>query len=954
MKKLLLLATGILFLFNNVSAQVVADAGPDLQPCTSTPFTLGGSPTASGGSGNYSYSWEAVPVNLLFQSGQPTTLANPTFCCTNSYWTFRVTVHDNTSGAEASDTVNVDFVYPPYISSINVSDTLACPSTVLSFSATTSYPPVAYQWNFNDGTSISTIDSPNHVYNLGNYFVTLTTTGVMGCTTSLSSPIIRIIPSCLGLTLSKTNVTCFGSCNGSATVNPAGNYNYLWSNNATTATVTGLCTGTYSVTVMDSVLNPIDTLSTTITQPALLTVSGSATNAACAGVNDGRIIISSSGGTNPYTYSWTNGSTSRNLSSLAPGIYTVTVTDSNACTVTAGFTISANPLMTVTTTNTHITCQNTDTTVLTIINGKPRFYISWGDGSFSSDFDSVYSHSYSTGGVYILQVSDTNGCSVTITDTILNLLGYSYYIYASGTDANCASDGTVTASVHGGVPPFTYLWNNSATTPALTGISAGTYTLTVVGSDGCYRTATAQVDSVCYNIIQGYLFVDSNNNCIRDNGETAVVSRSLTASNGSNTYYGYADGNGYYEINVASPGNFTLNSHNGWGNQCITGTICGPQTITFTGVGDTAVVNFGFSATSNFNLGLHPGWHAANPGFTKDYWVLYNQTSQPIYTGPATITFRYDTILIYQSNNNSGVHNAAAHTITWTVSSVPYPSWNWNTVPRANFTVPANTPVGYQLSQEFWITPTAGDCDTSNNHLLVIQPVTGSLDPNEKEVLPAGNIVEEDSVLTYTIHFQNTGNDTTWFVILKDTLSPHLNAATVQNLSSSHEYSSFDISDNGILTWLFNPIFLVDSATNEPASKGYVMFKVKKKAGLPLTTQISNKASIYFDYNEPIVTNTVTNTLTEPNFVFTVRGDENISVTAMPNPFTQQTQIVVDGINSNFDFELFDVTGKVIRKISQVTDNRFELQREDMSAGVYFYRITTTQKQRAFGRVVVE
>ena len=74
----------------------------------------------------------------------------------------------------------------------------------------------------------------------------------------------------------------------------------------------------------------------------------------------------------------------------------------------------------------------------------------------------------------------------------------------------------------------------------------------------------------------------------------------------------------------------------------------------------------------------------------------------------------------------------------------------------------------------------------------------------------------------------------------------------------------------------------------------------------------------------------------------------------MPNPFTQSTLIVVEGIAGNFDFELFDVTGKLMKKISNMNENRFELKRDDMSAGVYFYRITTTSKQRAYGRVVVE
>jgi uncharacterized repeat protein (TIGR01451 family) len=480
------------------------------------------------------------------------------------------------------------------------------------------------------------------------------------------------------------------------------------------------------------------------------------------------------------------------------------------------------------------------------------------------------------------------------------------------------------------------------------------YTVTVTGNDGCTRIGNAYVNTSCYNVIEGYLFNDANHNCVKDSGETTLSGLSVSANSGNNYYYGYADVNGFYSINVGIPGAFTIttNQYNGWGN-CSAISVC-PQSATFSGVGDTTAVNIGFGGGSGFDLTIHPGWAGANPGQSKDYWVLFDQTSVPYYNGSAVITFTYDTLLQYQSCTNGCVHNAVNHTVVWNLASVPTSWVAWNSRHIATFLVPANTPLNYQLHADFQITPTSGDCDLSDNFLSAVEPITGSHDPNEKDVLPAGDIMEEDSILTYTIHFQNTGNDTTWFIVVKDTLSPYVNPATVQNISSSHEYSSFDISDNGILTWVFNPIFLVDSFTNEAASKGYVMFRVKKRANLPLTTQIKNKAHIYFDYNEPIVTNTVSNTITQPSYIFTIKGDENISVTAMPNPFTQSTQIIVEGINSAFDFELFDVTGKAIRKISSLNGNRFELNRETMSAGVYFYRITSTTMQRGYGRVVVE
>src|ERR1043165_1352993 len=295
-------------------------------------------------------------------------------------------------------------------------------------------------------------------------------------------------------------------------------------------------------------------------------------------------------------------------------------------------------------------------------------------------------------------------------------------------------------------------------------------------------------------------------------------------------------------------------------------------------------------------------------------------------------------------------HNAATHTLTWHVTGVS----GWDRLGNCNFNVPASVPAGYYLQSDFYITPNVGDCDSTDNHEHFSELMTSSMDPNEKEVSPAGPIYEEDSVLTYTIHFQNTGTDTTWFIVLKDTLSSNLDPGSVRNLASSHEYSEFKISGSGILAWLFNPIFLVDSATNEPASKGFVKFSVKKKRDLPIGTAISNKADIYFDYNQPVTTNTVSSTLSDPTYIFEPRGNSQVKVEAFPNPFSESTNIVVTGLNEKFDFTLFDITGRREVLINSVENNRFMLSRDDLPAGVYFYKISTGKQQVAFGKLVVQ
>jgi hypothetical protein len=258
------------------------------------------------------------------------------------------------------------------------------------------------------------------------------------------------------------------------------------------------------------------------------------------------------------------------------------------------------------------------------------------------------------------------------------------------------------------------------------------------------------------------------------------------------------------------------------------------------------------------------------------------------------------------------------------------------------------------LQSTFSITPTTGDCDTSNNQYHFSETVIGSHDPNEKTVAPANSISADDSILYYTIHFQNTGSDSTWFITVKDTLSPNLDPATVRNVASSHPYSKFMIADRGILTWVFNPYRLPDSLTNARASQGFVSFTVKKKKNLPIGTLISNRASVYFDYNEPILTNTVLDTVAMPLYIPDVKADNNITVKAFPNPFASLTHIVVDGLKGKYDFELYDVTGRLKKKITGIENNQFDLQRDNLAQGIYFYRIVVSSQQAAYGKLVIQ
>src|SRR5204863_9868317 len=140
-----------------------------------------------------------------------------------------------------------------------------------------------------------------------------------------------------------------------------------------------------------------------------------------------------------------------------------------------------------------------------------------------------------------------------------------------------------------------------------------------------------------------------------------------------------------------------------------------------------------------------------------------------------------------------------------------------------------------------------------------------------------------DHWLTYTIHFQNTGNADAEHIYITDTLDANLDLSTFQLLAYSHR-PLVQILDGGIARFNFPNINLPDSNANEPASHGFVQYKIKLKNGLSLGTQTTNTAYIYFDFNSPVVTNTTSNTLVVTGVSSMTK--DNVQLKVYPNPST--------------------------------------------------------------------
>jgi len=171
--------------------------------------------------------------------------------------------------------------------------------------------------------------------------------------------------------------------------------------------------------------------------------------------------------------------------------------------------------------------------------------------------------------------------------------------------------------------------------------------------------------------------------------------------------------------------------------------------------------------------------------------------------------------------------------------------------------------------------------------------IIGSFDPNDKLVSPAGvgdeHFTTPDDEFEYTIRFQNVGNDTAFNIYILDTISQHLDMSTFVSGAASHDYD-VQILQGNIIRWDFPDILLVDSIRNEPASHGFVKFNIKQKPNNPDGTVIENIAGIYFDFNAPIITPPVFNTIKRPPFYDDFCED-----------FDAIVEVMCDDIKSNFD-----------------------------------------------------
>ncbi|WP_161499411.1 SprB repeat-containing protein, partial [Flavipsychrobacter stenotrophus] len=342
----------------------------------------------------------------------------------------------------------------------------------------------------------------------------------------------------------QTNVSCNSSSNGAATISASGGtaaYTFSWApSGGSAATATGLAAGSYTVSVADANLCAT-TQTVTVIQPSAITSSVSAvTNVSCNGLSNGAATVSASGGTPGYTYGWApSGGTAATATGLAAGTYTCTITDANSCTKTQTVTISQpNVLTSSVSAVTNVSCNGLSNGAATVSasGGTPGYTYGWAPSGGTA--------ATATGlaaGTYTCTITDANSCTKTQTVTISqpNVLTSSVSA-VTNVSCNGLSNGAATVSASGGTPGYTYGWAPIGGTAATaTGLSAGTYTVTITDANSCTKNQTVTIAQPL--VLTSSVSAVTNVSCNGLSNGAATVS----ASGGTPGYtYGWAPSGG--------------------------------------------------------------------------------------------------------------------------------------------------------------------------------------------------------------------------------------------------------------------------------------------------------------------------------------------------------------------------------------------------------------------------
>lgn len=443
---------------------------------------------------------------------------------------------------------------------------------------------------------------------------------------------------------------------------------------------------------------------------------------------------------------------------------------------------------------------------------------------------------------------------------------------------------------------------------------------------------------ITLNKIKGNVFIDLDSNGCELGEEIPNIM--ITTEDNNDSFSTFTLDNpfkGFFQLFVED-GNFTTSITSELPNYFIS--TPSSYTSNFNNIGNTETLDFCIEPVgviNDVNISVYPNSNDPRPGFDTSYKIVFKNNGTTKLDG--TITFQYDETKLTFLNSSQNFSSQTSNTLTFDYINLNL--FETRSI-ELNFNVisPPNTNIGDFLNTIVTIYPISGDNTPEDNILNLSQRVIGAYDPNDIVVLEGEQILLEDidKFLHYIIRFQNTGNASAINVNVKNILDNKLDWRTLQIESLSHQ-GRIEIKNGINVNFIFDDINLPDSTSNEPNSHGYIAYKIKPKSNVVLGDTFLNAADIFFDFNPPITTNTVSTTIVN------TLSNENFKISDFllyPNPTEEFLNI--DSKNKLNDIKIFDINGRILKSL-YIDDTKIKINISNFKSGVYFIQITDNSQK---------
>lgn len=455
-----------------------------------------------------------------------------------------------------------------------------------------------------------------------------------------------------------------------------------------------------------------------------------------------------------------------------------------------------------------------------------------------------------------------------------------------------------------------------------------------------YRTC-----QTCKPNISGTVYYELNQSCAIDSNENKISNRLVEVTPGP--AYAFTNNNGNFGL-LRHGGTYTIRPLTPlyWQNACYDSLV-----ITLDSLHPGSAGNlFGSYALPNIHdkrISIAVG--EASIGFDQYVRVEYSNVGTTVDSG--IVAVKIDSAFSYVGATPSP-DSSFSNTFFW-----KYDSLQIGEARPIMITVHPVASINYPFTHSCLIEPISIDTTPTNNYDTVADFVLSSYDPNDKSCTVKNSttdgFITDSSDMIYLIRFQNTGTDTAINILVVDTLDNALDISSFQMLQSSHNYELSFLNDR-TLKWTFANILLPDSHANMILSNGFIKYSIKPKKNLAMGSAVSNSASIYFDFNVPIKTNT---TINYYEIYLTIKDVNQVTqrVLIYPNPFSTFAYVNLDNTNhTSTQLIAYDLAGRQIWEKSFSTTANLVIERAALSSGLYLLEVKQDGKRIGFSKFVIE